>query len=882
MASRRDAIAPTVDRILGAVKEAGLSAERRIDLAVATAEALSNAAVHGNKLGPGSQVAITVRVVPGREATHRGEGLGRRLRLTRPSTIPPIPRTSSRPGGRGVFLMRRLVDRLEIEPPGNRVRLTMREAPLERVRRSHRRAFKPLDRPGLAESVRLSRGHPASDGNRDHPASAASHDSDIVALRFGPFELDLRSGEMRRARSARAAAAPAVQGARPARRPAGRAGHARGDPEGGLARRDLRRLRAVAELLHPADPQRPRRLRALSALRGDAAAARLPLQLRPGGDRCGRRARSWSGAGRGPLLAHEPAEEVAPEHVLPASPRVGRGDSLAVGRRSRWSALALAAVALSFFLAPRPRRPESTRSIPPAHLPPRLRGVRALRHRRAGGVRRRLRRRARRLLPLARRDARDRGRSRRGDPARGSLAPGRGGVPAQGRPWRARPSPAGPPRRSWSACDRRTGARTAPTSWSCAGEQSPSKIEFPVGTVLCEAVWPSHLRISPDGQHVAFLEHPLAGDDRGPGGGGGPQGEAHDAHRGLRERVGPGLVAARATRSASPRPRWEPTPRSTRCALDGRVRTVLPAMGRLVLHDISPEGRLLIERTTLRHEIRFRRLAREGGPRPVLAGPLRRWPISRPTAKPSSSTRAARAAAPSTRSSSARPTARSRSAWVPAAPSASPRTGSGRSPSPSSTAAASTSCPRGPERSARSATPGSSQYDSAGFVGDGQTIFFTERRTGRQGRARFSRTSRAARPRPALPEGVWLGRNNFSPDGRPPRPPLPRGARRPLHLPGGRRGRAAAGAGPGAGSASGGMGRRGPAVRAPGGPVPEEHVSRVDPTTGRAEPWAELRPARHRRRGGHGPHRGRRAAATPIAYSYTRRLADLYVVEGVR
>jgi len=124
MASRRDAIAPTVDRILGAVKEAGLSAERSMDLAVATAEALSNAAVHGNKLGPGSHVAITVRVVRGREAiievADSGAGFDH-------STLhdPTESTNLLAPGGRGVFLMRRLVDRLEIEPPGNRVRLTM-------------------------------------------------------------------------------------------------------------------------------------------------------------------------------------------------------------------------------------------------------------------------------------------------------------------------------------------------------------------------------------------------------------------------------------------------------------------------------------------------------------------------------------------------------------------------------------------------------------------------------------------------------------------------------------------------------------------------------------------------------------------------------------
>jgi serine/threonine-protein kinase RsbW len=126
MSSRRDAIAPTVDRILDAVKEAGLSRERRLDLAVAVSEALSNAAVHGNKLHPASHVLITVTVTPGREATvsvkDSGAGFDHSA-LVDPTDTPNL----LNPSGRGVFLMRRLVDRLEIEPPGNGVRLTMRK-----------------------------------------------------------------------------------------------------------------------------------------------------------------------------------------------------------------------------------------------------------------------------------------------------------------------------------------------------------------------------------------------------------------------------------------------------------------------------------------------------------------------------------------------------------------------------------------------------------------------------------------------------------------------------------------------------------------------------------------------------------------------------------
>jgi len=42
------------------------------------------------------------------------------------------------------------------------------------------------------------------------------------------------------------------------------------------------------------------------------------------------------------------------------------------------------------------------------------------------------------------------------------------------------------------------------------------RLEFPIGTVVYETGgWISHPRVSPDGRRVAFLDHPLFGDDRG-------------------------------------------------------------------------------------------------------------------------------------------------------------------------------------------------------------------------------------------------------------------------------------------------------------------------------------------------------------------------------
>jgi serine/threonine-protein kinase RsbW len=124
MRSERSAIPATVERILRAVQPVGLPSDRIHDLAVALSEALSNAAIHGNRLDPAKHVTVNVTVTPRirAEIEVKDEGHGfDHGRLSDPTDPDQILST----GGRGVFLMRRLADRVDYEQGGSLVRLTV-------------------------------------------------------------------------------------------------------------------------------------------------------------------------------------------------------------------------------------------------------------------------------------------------------------------------------------------------------------------------------------------------------------------------------------------------------------------------------------------------------------------------------------------------------------------------------------------------------------------------------------------------------------------------------------------------------------------------------------------------------------------------------------
>ncbi len=705
-------------------------------------------------------------------------------------------------------------------------------------------------------------------GTETNPVASPTAGNDVVALRFGPFELDLRSGEMRRA-GVLVRLQP--QPFKVLALLAGRPGEL-------VTREDIQKEVWPAGTFVDFEQSLNFCIRQIRSALGDSALSPRFVETLP---RRGYRFNfgpvetirapgailEWRHPA--PLLAHETAEERREAGLHPPA-RWGPGLLLALG------AFALGALALSLFLTLRPRAPEAAARF--HRLTYRRGSVESARFASDGQVvfsaafegepavtfLSRIETRDTRALPLE-------ATYLVGVSPQGELAFLRKGTLARA------PVAGGPAK---DILDRVQSADWSPDGSEFVvvrGRHSPSKIEFPVGTVLGEAVWPWRLRISPDGQRIAFLERPLAGDDRGR--------VVVIDRKGRRTTLTEDFASATGLA-------W--SPRSDEVyftaakvgadaslhavTLEGRLRTVLPAMGRLVLHDISQDGRLLIERTTLRHEIRFRRLSEKedrdlswldlsdiadlspdgstllfyesgegGGPEysiflrktdgslPVRLGPGRanglspdgKWALSIPLLDPG------------------------RIDLMP--------TGAGEI------------------RALRN--PGITSYDGAGFVGDGETIFFTERRNDGKSRA-FVQDLAGGSPRPALPDGVWVGGNAFSADGRLAAGLCPDSDSESLCIypVGGGEPRPVPGLAPGARVA--GWDDAGRLYVCRSGSVPTEIVSRVDPETGKAEPWAELRPPDIS-----GVIRISRVVVSrsgnAYAYSYARRLADLYVVEGV-
>jgi DNA-binding winged helix-turn-helix (wHTH) protein len=133
------------------------------------------------------------------------------------------------------------------------------------------------------------------------------------------------------------------------------------------------------------------------------------------------------------------------------------------------------------------------------------------------------------------------------------------------------------------------------------------RLELPLGTPLAAAlegqvIW---LRLSPQGDRVAFLEHPVFGDDRGAvvtvdaSGNRRVLSSGWASVEGLAWSPEGDEVWFTGTRLGADSALWA-------VGLDGRERLVYRGPGRLVLHDIADDGRVLVSRKSLRMEVRAR------------------------------------------------------------------------------------------------------------------------------------------------------------------------------------------------------------------------------------------------------------------------------------
>jgi eukaryotic-like serine/threonine-protein kinase len=139
-------------------------------------------------------------------------------------------------------------------------------------------------------------------------------------------------------------------------------------------------------------------------------------------------------------------------------------------------------------------------------------------------------------------------------------------------------------------------------------------LEFPPGKILYEIrgeAWLSHPRISPRGDQIAFLEHPLGGDDSG--------------FLAVIDMMGRKKTLSREFEGLSGMA-WSPagdaiwfsgSDQATsgvrtlfKVTVAGQQRQVRRESGNLTLHDVSRDGRLLLTRDSIRGEV-FGRLHRE-------------------------------------------------------------------------------------------------------------------------------------------------------------------------------------------------------------------------------------------------------------------------------
>jgi len=125
------AIERSVEYLMHRAREAGFEDGRlRLNFRVGLTEALANAMLYGNCRDPRKRVRVEARLSSEEVAvqvTDEGRGFN-------PDSIldPTLPANRLRPGGRGLFLIRNLMDRVEFNESGNSIRMVLFRQPAVR------------------------------------------------------------------------------------------------------------------------------------------------------------------------------------------------------------------------------------------------------------------------------------------------------------------------------------------------------------------------------------------------------------------------------------------------------------------------------------------------------------------------------------------------------------------------------------------------------------------------------------------------------------------------------------------------------------------------------------------------------------------------------
>jgi serine/threonine-protein kinase RsbW len=114
--SKVAAISPFVDKLMRLMRKCGHAPEGESDVEIALREALANAIIHGNHENPGKHVHVCCRCEPSEiSLAIKDEGSG--FDADRISD-PTAPENTGSAHGRGIYLMKALMDEVHFEEGG--------------------------------------------------------------------------------------------------------------------------------------------------------------------------------------------------------------------------------------------------------------------------------------------------------------------------------------------------------------------------------------------------------------------------------------------------------------------------------------------------------------------------------------------------------------------------------------------------------------------------------------------------------------------------------------------------------------------------------------------------------------------------------------------